>query len=63
MRVIDHDNMEVEYPLVNFRSIITMPSIQFQKIIKDSISSKYTRLKIEIIGNENNNEIIFLELR
>jgi len=59
MRVIDHDNMEVEYPLVNFRSIITMPSIQFQKIIKDSISSKYTRLKIEIIGNENNNEIIF----
>lgn len=58
MRVIEHDHKEVIYPNVEFRSVITMPSIQFQKIVKDAISSKYLRLEIEILGG-NKNEIIF----
>jgi proliferating cell nuclear antigen PCNA len=65
MRVIDCDNLETEYPAINYRSIITMPSIQFQKIIKDAIASKYSSLEISIIGGARredgtcSNEIIF----
>jgi proliferating cell nuclear antigen PCNA len=59
MRVIDHDNLEIEYSAIEYRSVITMPSTHFQKIIKDAISSKYSSLEIAIIGDRNNNEIIF----
>ena len=42
---------EMEIPNVNFSSIITFPSTDFQKIIRD-LSSISERLEIKSVGNE-----------
>ena len=51
LKLIEPDPEELKYPNVNFSSIINLPSVDFQKIIRDSacISDK---LEIKSVGNE-----------
>lgn len=51
LRLIEPEPEELQYPNVTFSSIINLPSVDFQKIIRDlySISEK---LEIKSVGNE-----------
>ena len=51
LRLIEPDMELLEVPEVEFRSVVTMPSIDFQKIIRD-MSSISDKVEITSIGNE-----------
>jgi len=51
LKLIEPDNEELVYPDVKFSSIINLPSVDFQKIIRD-MSCISDRLEIKSVGNE-----------
>ena len=51
LKLIEPEEEEMEIPNVDFSSIITFPSTDFQKIIRD-LSSISERLEIKSVGNE-----------
>ena len=51
LRLIEPDPEELKYPDVAFSSIINLPSIDFQKIIRD-LSCISDKLEIKSVGNE-----------
>lgn len=51
LRLIEPDPEELQYPAVNFSSIINLPSSDFQKIIRD-LSCISEKLEIKSVGNE-----------
>jgi proliferating cell nuclear antigen len=51
LRLIEPDPEELQYPDVNFSSIINLPSCDFQKIIRD-LSCISEKLEIKSVGNE-----------
>ena len=51
LRLIEPEPEELEYPNVNFSSIINLPSADFQKIIRD-LSCISDKLEIKSVGNE-----------
>jgi proliferating cell nuclear antigen len=51
LRLIEPEPEELEYPDVTFSSIINLPSVDFQKIIRD-LSGISDRLEIKSVGNE-----------
>jgi proliferating cell nuclear antigen len=51
LRLIEPDPEELDYPDVNFSSIINLPSSDFQKIIRD-LSCISEKLEIKSVGNE-----------
>lgn len=51
LRLIDPEDEELELPDVTFSSVISMPSSDFQKNIRD-ISSLSDRVEIRSVGNE-----------
>jgi proliferating cell nuclear antigen len=51
LRLIEPDPEELEYPDVNFSSIINLPSADFQKIIRD-MSCISDKVEIKSVGNE-----------
>jgi proliferating cell nuclear antigen len=51
LRLIEPDQDEMVYPDVKFSSIINLPSVDFQKIIRD-MSCISEKLEIKSVGNE-----------
>ena len=51
LRLIEPEPEELQYPNVNFSSIINLPSADFQKIIRD-LSCISDKLEIKSVGNE-----------
>jgi proliferating cell nuclear antigen len=51
LKLIEPDPEEIEYPDVNYSSIINLPSADFQKIIRD-LSGISDKLEIKSVGNE-----------
>jgi proliferating cell nuclear antigen len=51
LRLIEPEQEELEYPDVKFSSIINLPSVDFQKIIRD-LSGISDKLEIKSVGNE-----------
>ncbi len=51
LRLIEPDDEELMYPDVKFSSIINLPSVDFQKIIRD-LSCISDKLEIKSVGNE-----------
>lgn len=51
LRLIEPEPEELEYPDVKFSSIINLPSVDFQKIIRD-LSCISEKLEIKSVGNE-----------
>ena len=51
LRLIEPDLEELQYPDVKFSSIINLPSVDFQKIIRD-LSCISDKLEIKSVGNE-----------
>lgn len=51
LRLIEPELEELEYPDVKFSSIINLPSVDFQKIIRD-LSNISDKLEIKSVGNE-----------
>lgn len=51
LRLIEPEHEELEFPDVEFSSILHMPSVDFQKIIKSSLSVS-DKLEITSVGNE-----------
>jgi proliferating cell nuclear antigen len=51
LRLIEPEQEELEYPDVKFSSIINLPSVDFQKIIRD-LSVISDKLEIKSVGNE-----------
>lgn len=51
LRLIEPDPEELQYPDVTFSSIINLPSVDFQKIIRD-LSCISDKLEIKSVGNE-----------
>lgn len=51
LRLIEPDPEELQYPDVNFSSIINLPSSDFQKIVRD-LSCISDKLEIKSVGNE-----------
>jgi proliferating cell nuclear antigen len=51
LRLIEPDPEELQYPDVKFSSIINLPSVDFQKIIRD-LSCISDKLEIKSVGNE-----------
>ena len=51
LRLIEPDNEEMTVPNVKFSSIINIPSIDFQKIIRD-LANISEKLEIKSVGNE-----------
>jgi proliferating cell nuclear antigen len=51
LRLIEPDPEELQYPDVAFSSIINLPSVDFQKIIRD-LSCISEKLEIKSVGNE-----------
>ena len=51
LRTIEPDHDEYKYPDVTFSSIINMPSVDFQKIIKD-MAAMSDKVEIKSVGNE-----------
>lgn len=51
LRLIEPEPEELEYPDVKFSSIINLPSVDFQKIIRD-LSNISDKLEIKSVGNE-----------
>ena len=51
LRLIEPEQEELEYPDVKFSSIINLPSVDFQKIIRD-LSCISDKLEIKSVGNE-----------
>jgi proliferating cell nuclear antigen len=51
LRLIEPEPEELQYPDVNFSSIINLPSADFQKIIRD-LSCISEKLEIKSVGNE-----------
>jgi proliferating cell nuclear antigen len=51
LRLFEPDPEELQYPDVNFSSIINLPSSDFQKIIRD-LSCISEKLEIKSVGNE-----------
>ncbi len=51
LKLIEPDEEELELPEIQFSSIITLPSSDFQKIIRD-LSNISERLEIKSVGNE-----------
>lgn len=51
LRLIEPDDEELEYPDVQFSSIINLPSTDFQKIIRD-LSGISEKIEIKSVGNE-----------
>ena len=51
LRLIEPDPEELQYPDVTFSSIINLPSVDFQKIIRD-LSCISEKLEIKSVGNE-----------
>ena len=51
LRLIEPDPEDLEYPDVKFSSIINLPSVDFQKIIRD-LSCISDKLEIKSVGNE-----------
>jgi len=51
LRLIEPEPEELQYPDVNFSSIINLPSSDFQKIIRD-LSCISEKLEIKSVGNE-----------
>jgi proliferating cell nuclear antigen len=51
LKLIEPDPEELEYPDVKFSSIINLPSVDFQKIIRD-LSCISDKLEIKSVGNE-----------
>lgn len=59
LRLIEPDNEELDVPNVKFSSIINMPSVDFQKIIRD-LSCISDKIEIKsITKNDGNAELIF----
>jgi len=50
LRLIEPDHDEITYPNVTFSSVINLPSIDFQKIIRD-LSGISDKLEIKSVGN------------
>jgi proliferating cell nuclear antigen len=51
LRLIEPDSEELQYPNVSFSSIISLPSSDFQKIIRD-MSVISDKIEIKSVGNE-----------
>jgi len=51
LRLIEPDPEELQYPDVNYSSIINLPSSDFQKIVRD-LSCISEKLEIKSVGNE-----------
>jgi len=51
LRLIEPEQEELQYPDVKFSSIINLPSVDFQKIIRD-LSCISDKLEIKSVGNE-----------
>ena len=51
LRLIEPDDEELDVPNVKFSSIINIPSIDFQKIIRD-MSSLSDKIEIKCVGDE-----------
>jgi proliferating cell nuclear antigen len=51
LRLIEPDTDELEYPDVKFSSIINLPSVDFQKIIRD-MSCISDKVEIKSVGND-----------
>ena len=51
LRLIEPENEELEYPDVKFSSIINLPSVDFQKIIRD-LTCISDKVEIKSVGNE-----------
>jgi proliferating cell nuclear antigen len=58
LRLIEPDNEELEVPDVKFSSILTLPSVDFQKIVRD-LSCISDKIEIKSVATTNGAELIF----
>jgi proliferating cell nuclear antigen len=58
LRLIEPDNEELDVPDVKFSSIINLPSIDFQKIIRD-LSCISDKIEIKTVATNEGAELIF----
>jgi len=58
LRLIEPDNEELEVPDVKFSSILTLPSVDFQKIVRD-LSCISDKIEIKSVATSNGAELIF----
>jgi proliferating cell nuclear antigen len=58
LRLIEPDNEELEVPDVKFSSILNLPSVDFQKIVRD-LSCISDKIEIKSVATANGAELIF----
>lgn len=58
LRLIEPDNEELEVPDVKFSSILNLPSVDFQKIVRD-LSCISDKMEIKSVATSNGAELIF----
>lgn len=58
LNLMDIDEEEIEIPATEFDSVITLPSSDFQKIVKD-INNLSSEIEIKSIINDNGSRLIF----
>jgi proliferating cell nuclear antigen len=58
LRLIEPDNEELDIPNVKFSSILNMPSVDFQKIVRD-LSCISDKIEIKSITTNDSAELIF----
>jgi proliferating cell nuclear antigen len=58
LRLIEPDNEELEVPDVKFSSILNLPSVDFQKIVRD-LSCISDKIEIKSVATSNGAELIF----
>jgi len=58
LRLIEPDNEELDVPTVTFSSILNLPSVDFQKIIRD-LSCISEKIQIQSVATNDGAELIF----
>ncbi len=58
MRLIEPDNEELEVPDVKFSSILNLPAVDFQKIVRD-LSCISDKMEIKSVATSSGAELIF----
>ncbi len=58
LRLIEPEAEEIEMPSITFSSVLNMPSVAFQKIVRD-LSSVSDKLELKSVATEAGTELIF----
>ncbi len=58
LRLIEPDSEELDIPNVKFSSVINLPSVDFQKIVRD-LSSISDKIEIKSVTTDRGSELIF----